>query len=454
MSIFNGSRLTNETFKLDIERMRRGWYSDKYFEAITAILAEMARRQLCFGSFGGETSPRLPGVDVSEIDTGNVEVEMQFFTRRDFAVIAGVDKALAMLRYGTGEPDEQGRFIPTWQHLRVEAVHDGATTTFDGDARDVQPAIKVRGRYGDFALLETPMLGVLTRASRIATNVYEVLRAARGKPVLFFPARFDAHEVQAADGYAYDIAVKRFALDFRDGPPPYISTDAQGDWWGGAGGGTVAHAAISAFLGDTAAATLAFAALVPAEVPRIALVDFHNTSVETSLEVARAMFDRWWALRQQGQTEEAERYRLFAVRLDTSGNLRDTSVPPLGEKRLDNGVNPRLVWNVRQALDESWRDWAYAGPRAQAASEFCRSIKVVVSGGFDPAKIRWFEELMVPVDIYGVGSSLLSNSAETNTDFTADIVRVKVHGQWVPMAKVGRRAGENPDLEPVDLGAL
>jgi len=42
MSIFDGKRLTNETFKLDIERMRTGWYSDKYFENITAMLAACA----------------------------------------------------------------------------------------------------------------------------------------------------------------------------------------------------------------------------------------------------------------------------------------------------------------------------------------------------------------------------------------------------------------------------
>ena len=70
--------------------------------------------------------------------------------------------------------------------------------------------IRVRGRYRDFALLETPTLGLLTRSSRVATNVYETLKSARGKPVLFFPARFDLHEVQAADGYAYNVAVQRF----------------------------------------------------------------------------------------------------------------------------------------------------------------------------------------------------------------------------------------------------
>jgi nicotinate phosphoribosyltransferase len=62
----------------------------------------------------------------------------------------------------------------------------------------------------------------------------------------------------------------------------------------------------------------------------------------------------------------------------------------------------------------------------------------------------------VPVDIYGVGSSLMSNddTVGTNTDFTADVVRVKVNGDWVAMAKVGRAAVDNPDLQPVDLAGL
>src|SRR4030066_4710 len=128
MTFFDRKRLTNETFKLDIERMRRGWDSDKYFE---------------------------------------------------------------------GE-----RFVETWDQLEVEAVHDGALVKYNGDPAQVQPVIRARGRYRDFALLETPTLGILTRASRVATNVYHTLVARRGKPVLFFPARFDLHEVQAADGSA------------------------------------------------------------------------------------------------------------------------------------------------------------------------------------------------------------------------------------------------------------
>src|SRR5262249_33241154 len=137
-------------------------------------------------------------------------------------------------------------------------------TQYAGDAEEVQPVIRIRGRYRDFALLETPILGVLTRASRIATAVYNVLQAANGKPVLFFPARFDLPEVQSVDGYAYWLAVQRYNHDSGKRVNPLVSTNAQGAWWGGRGGGTIPHALIAAFLGDTAEATVAFARYVSA----------------------------------------------------------------------------------------------------------------------------------------------------------------------------------------------
>lgn len=452
MSIFNGKRLTNETFKLDIERMRQGWYSDKYFETTGRLLTSLSRRGYRFEG----RSPRQLSADPTGALIGDMRVEMQWFTRRaPFALVAGVDKALTMLRYCTGYFEENGDFVETWEHLEVEAVQDGVFVSYDGDSMNVRPVIKVRGRLRDFSVLETPTLGILSRASRIATNVYNVLKAARGKPVLFFPARFDVHEVQAADGYAYDLAVQRFNQDYGGQVVPFVSTDSQGDWWGGTGGGTVPHAVIAAFLGDTAAAMLAFAETQPVEVPRVALVDFENDCVGTSLAVLRAYWERYRELLAAGREDEARRYVLFGVRLDTSSTLRDRSVVSLGTPELDLGVTPRLVCAVRDALDNAWREWDDLDtvwlPRAQA---FGRQVRVIVSGGFNPEKIRRFERLAVPADIYAVGSNLMSNDEQTNTDFTADVVRVCLNGEWVPMAKVGRAACDNPDLEPVDLSVF
>jgi len=446
MTIFDRERLTNDVFKIDFRRMRKGWYSDKYFENIGFMLRNLAEKRYLFQG----RSLRLGHIDPSKTEVGNVEVEMQWFTRRlGKVVVAGVDKALAMLRHCCGYFNAKGKFVNTWNHLEVEAVHDGATVTYRGDPRVIQPVMRVRGRYRDFALLETPTLGLLTRSSRVATNVYETLMAARGKPVLFFPARFDLHEVQAADGYAYNVAVQRFNHDYQLRVGPYISTDAQGDWWGGAGGGTVAHASIACFFGDTAETMMAFASVCSPEIPRIALVDFNNDSVRDSMHVMHRMFSRYRELVDLGDEDEAKRYNLFGVRLDTSAAIRDVSVPPLGKPELDLGVNPRLVFIVRNAVDSAWENWDLPDKWTDRARNWCSGVKIVVSGGFNSEKIMNFEKLNVPVDIYAVGSSLFVNDGPSVTDFTSDISRVKIDGVWQDMSKVGRNRGENPDLELV-----
>ena len=446
MSIFDGKRLTDDTFKLDNERMSKGWYTDKYFVNIMRMLQALAEEGY---SYQGSACCLPQTLLKEEVEVGNIEVEMQWFTRHvGETIVVGVDKALTMLKHNCGYWHNE-QFINTADQLQVWAVHDGCKVLSNGDPLNIKPVLRVRGRYRDFAILETPTLGILARASRVATNVYNTLIAANGKPVLFFPARFDVHDVQAADGYAYNIAVQRFNLDYGNKLGSLVSTDAQGDWWGGAGGGTVAHAAIACFLGDVAEAMLVFSRVLSPDLVRIALVDFNNDCVHDSLLVCRAMFDRYMELKENGQAEEAERYRLYGVRLDTSSSLRDVSVPPMGDPGLDLGVNPRLVFLVRQALDSGWQAWDIPPQWKEEARRFCQEVKIVVSGGFTPAKIKRFERLQVPADIYGVGSALFDNSDATQTDYTADVVRVKVQGDWLDMAKVGRRACDNPDLERV-----
>jgi nicotinate phosphoribosyltransferase len=83
------------------------------------------------------------------------------------------------------------------------------------------------------------------------------------------------------------------------------------------------------------------------------------------------------------------------------------------------------VHKVRDALD---------------ASGFA-DVKIVVSGGFTAEKIRAFEADGVPVDAYGVGSSLIRGS----NDFTGDIVVT----DGKPSAKVGRHLRPSSRLERV-----
>jgi nicotinate phosphoribosyltransferase len=229
-------------------------------------------------------------------------------------------------------------------------------------------------------------------------NVREVVDAAQGKPILFMPARHDHWLVQTGDGWAAHVAG---AIG--------VSTDANASWWGGRGIGTVPHALIAAYGGDTVAAARAYAGRYAREMHVTVLVDFHNDSVATAIEVADALGDQLWG-----------------VRLDTSDTLVDRSLwDGMGDFK-PTGVNEVLVRKVRTALDDAGH----------------RDVKIVASGGFDAERIRQFEAKGVPVDSYGVGSSLIRGS----NDYTADVVLV----DGEPRAKVGRKYSPNPRLEPVD----
>ncbi|MBS3810756.1 MAG: nicotinate phosphoribosyltransferase [Halanaerobiales bacterium] len=436
MSIFDGERLSIETFQIDKKRMQQGWYSDVYFRNVSRILKKLSEE----------------GYRFKEEDIGNLEVEMQIFPRREpFCILGGVDEALALLKAATGYENNRGEFVETYDELKVLACQDGQRGYYTGDPCRVDPVIKIKGRYRDFAHLETAIIGSLTEASRIATNVYRVMEAARGKDVLFFPARFAHYKLQALHGYAYSLGVNAYNQDYEENTNRYVSTDEQGAWWGGKGGGTISHSYIASFLGDTTEAMLQFSRLMPTDVNRIALVDFDNDCVSTSLAVLKAMFDRYIKFKKSGQKEQAQKYKLFGVRPDNSSSLRDKSIEPLGEKKLDNGVNARLVFKLRKEMDKAYQNWNLEQDEIKEAEKFCQDVKIIATGGFKPKKINEFEKSQVPVDIYGVGSWLLSNSSVegTKNDFTADVIRVKKDGEWIEMAKAGRKACDNECLKKV-----
>jgi len=433
----------------ELQLLRKGWYSDAYFTNIVTIMERLAAEKY---TFAGQAD--LSSADCSEAAIGDLEVEMQIFPRRKpLGVVVGIEEALSILRECVGHFDSKGQFTNTYQQLEVEAVPEGTIIEYKGNPSEIKPVIKIRGKYRDFAMLETPLLGALTESTRIATNVFEVLKAAGGKEVLFFPARFSHYSLQAVHGYAYKIAVDVYNKLYKQNCRPYVSTDDQGKLWGGQGGGTTAHAYIAVFLGDTVEMMLQFARILAPSIPRIALVDFHNDCVGDTNKVMEAMFKKYYSLYKEGKQEEADRYRLYGVRTDTSGNMMDKSIEPLGDKKLDCGVNARLIGNIKKTIQENYKSWVWLDQDGLAlAKEWCESIKIVATGGFNAERIADFEQLGIPVDIYGVGSSLLSNcsSCGTTSDYTADIVRVKVNNKWDPLAKTGRKPSDNPALRKVN----
>jgi nicotinate phosphoribosyltransferase len=446
MSIFDQKRLKAVDFALPADALRRGHYADRYFANCRLLLTALGREGYRYRG----RNPRGV-IGASDLAVGDIEVEAQVFNRRSpMALIAGVDHALAQLRCATGYFDESDNWVDTWRNLEVDAVQDGVVTFYDGDPQNVPTVIEIRGPYRDFAVLETSILGVLSRATRIASNVYEVLKAAGGKPILFFPARFDLPLAQAIDGYAYWLALRRYQSDTGIEVEPLVSTDAQASLWGGAGVGTIPHAMIACFLADSTETMIQFARHLPLEMPRILLADFNNDVVADCRAALSSFWLRYAAAYRASDSDGMARWTLHGVRLDTSATLRDRSLPAEAE----TGVSPQLVFTVREALNAAWEGWDVPRDLEAAAQAFCRGTEIVVSGGFNRERVARFEREGAPVDRYGVGSAFLSNDRRTNSDFTMDIVRVKVAGKWVDMPKVGRRACDNPDLERVDLSAL
>jgi nicotinate phosphoribosyltransferase len=315
---------------------------------------------------------------------------MQVFQKQQ-TLLGGIDEAIAILKLAAGRVGEDGGWVPGWDELVVHALHEGDAIS------PWETVMTIEGDYSLFSHLETVYLGSLARRSLIMRNVDAVVRAARGKPILYFPARHDHWLVQTGDGWAAHVAG---AIG--------VSTDAQASWWGGRGVGTVPHGLIAAYGGDTVAASLAFAKRFHSEMNITVLVDFENDCARTAVAVAQALGPQLWG-----------------VRLDTSNMIVDRSlIDSMGDFD-PRGVNPQLVANVRRALDE----------------EGFESVRIVASGGFTVRRIEEFEELGVPVDAYGVGSSLIRGQ----NDYTADVV--VVDGR--PCAKAGRSLKPNPRLERV-----
>jgi nicotinate phosphoribosyltransferase len=356
-------RLEPDAFRLPVERIRDGYYSDAYFNYTKELL---------------------------EHETRDPRVTMQVFQRKE-SILGGIDEAIAILKQCSGRRLTDGRWEDGWDALEVRALREGDTIA------PWETVLTIEGPYALFAHLETVYLGCLARRTLIMRNVAEVVHAARGKPILFFPARHDHWLVQTGDGWAAHVAG---AIG--------VSTDAQASWWGGRGVGTVPHGLIAAFGGDSVAAARAWADRFADEMNVTVLVDFDNDSVGTALEVADALGDRLWG-----------------VRLDTSELMVDRSLWPIMGEFKPAGVNEVLVRRVREALDAAGH----------------QHVHIVASGGFDAEKIARFERAGTPVDAYGVGSSLVQGG----NDFTADVVRVEGRDR----AKAGRRFRVNPRLERV-----
>jgi nicotinate phosphoribosyltransferase len=277
-------------------------------------------------------------------------------------------------------------------HVLAECDPSEVSVQALADGDEIAPkeiVLRIRARYRRFGLYETAFLGMLAQSTGWATAAKECVDVAAPQPVISFGARHVHPDIVDVLDYAAIV-----------GGCVGASTPAGARLAGLNPTGTMPHSLVLIF-GDTVEAALAFDRDLGPEVPRIVLVDTFRDEAEEALRVAHALGDR-----------------LYGIRLDTPSER--------------GRVTADLVHEVRARLDQA--DFHH--------------VKIVVSGGLTPDRIRYFKESGAPVDSFAVGSYI---SGATPIDFTGDIK--EIDGR--PIAKRGRIPGvtESPRLKPVDLTA-
>src|SRR4051794_27440212 len=161
MAVRERVRLPPSVFRLPVEKIREGYYSDAYFNLTKQLL---------------------------EADGHHPRVLMQAFQRKE-SILGGIDEAIAVLKQAAGHYDGD-LWVNGWENLEVKALHEGdeispweTVMTIEGDSSDSPPR-------------EPVSLGVMARRTLIIKNVREVGDPPRGKPILYSPARHDHWLVQ------------------------------------------------------------------------------------------------------------------------------------------------------------------------------------------------------------------------------------------------------------------
>jgi len=325
----------------------------------------------------------------------NPRVTMRVFVRQGPGRVYGLEEAAAVL----------AGYAPLSEHGgEVWALPEGA------EYASREPLMLIEAELQDIVELETMYLGAITAATTLGNGgkepdpagVRRLAEQIRGlmpdKRIMYFGSRhwhwdLDAELSRACvdggfDACSTDHGARAAGLDAGVGTMPHALVLAFGAHYGASQG--------------TARAVEAFDRHLPAEVPRIALVDTFNREVDDSLASARAI----------GRS-------LSGVRLDTPGEAVGQGGRPEGGPPFwtGTGVSVEGVAAVRRALD----------------AHGCGFVNIVLSSGFsDLEKLLAFKEAEARLgrlfEGLGIGAMFPARNA------TADIVRVE--GRH--FAKLGR----------------
>ncbi|WP_344783882.1 nicotinate phosphoribosyltransferase [Gordonia caeni] len=292
---------------------------------------------------------------------------------RRYGVVAGTGRLLDELenfRFGPAEIDALRGVVdePTLEWLRSYRFGGEIDGYAEGELYfPGSPILTVRGGFAEAVVLETLALSILNHDSAVASAGARMVSAAAGRPIIEMGSR-RTHERAA-------VAAARAA--YLSGLTATSNLEAARTY-GVPSAGTAAHAWTLAFTGPGGSdERAAFAAQVAKHGPETTLlVDTYDitTGVRNAIEVAG---------------------------------------PGLNAVRIDSGDLGVLARQVRQQLD----DLGATG------------TKIVVSGDLDEYAIASLRA--EPVDLYGVGTSLVTGSGAP----TAGMVYKLVEVDGLPVAK-------------------
>jgi nicotinate phosphoribosyltransferase len=261
----------------------------------------------------------------------------------NWAVFCGLEEVITLME---GSP------------IDLYSIPEGTVfTPFDRRGFRV-PVMIIEGKYTDFALSETPLLGLICQASGIATKTARIKALARDKTVLSFGIR-RMHP-------AICPMIDRSAFI---GGCDEVSSLAGAKIIGREPKGTMPHSLIICF-GDQRKAWKAFDETMPPSVSRIALVDTYWDEKAEAIDVAETL-----------------KQNLEGIRLDTPSSRK--------------GNLAEIVREIRWELD--LRGW--------------NKVKILVSGGIREENIE--ELIRAGVDGFGIGTSI---SSARSVDYSMDLV--------------------------------
>ncbi|WP_434336693.1 nicotinate phosphoribosyltransferase [Mesomycoplasma conjunctivae] len=242
-------------------------------------------------------------VEKSKENKDNIVV-LQFFQRQDFAILSGIDEAIALLKKHSKINNYTIRYLPEGSHISAKEV-----------------VLELEGRLQDFILYEGIIDGILSRSTSVATNAYNCIQAANGKEIIFMADRSDHYLLQEIDGKAARVG----------GITNFSSVAQAGKNYENFG--SMPHALIQNFSGDLIKACHYYLKTFSNQ-KLIALVDFNNDVINDSLKV----------LKEFGE-------KLIGVRVDTSKAIADKMFTKPQQNQF--GVSFDLVTKLRQKLDEN-----------------------------------------------------------------------------------------------------